>query len=30
MMVEAFPGDRLTLGWDKAYDDAGFVAELHT
>ncbi len=27
-MVEAVPGDRVTLGGDKAYDDAGFVAEL--
>ena len=27
-MVEALPGDRVTLGGDKAYDDAGFVAEL--
>jgi transposase len=27
-MVEALPGDRVTLGGDKAYDEAGFVAEL--
>lgn len=27
-MVEAVPGDRVTLGGDKAYDDAWFVAEL--
>jgi len=27
-MVEAVPGDRVTLGGDKAYDDAWFVGEL--
>jgi transposase len=27
-MVEAVPGDRVTLGGDKAYDDAWFVDEL--
>ena len=27
-MVEALPGDRVTLGGDKAYDEARFVAEL--
>ncbi len=27
-MVEALPGDRVTLGGDKAYDDAWFVGEL--
>jgi transposase len=27
-MVEAVPGDRVTLGGDKAYDDVWFVAEL--
>jgi len=27
-MVEAVPGDRVTLAGDKAYDDAWFVAEL--
>ena len=27
-MAEALPGARVTLGGDKAYDDAGFVAEL--
>jgi transposase len=27
-MLEAVPGDRVTLGGDKAYDDAWFVAEL--
>jgi transposase len=27
-MIEAVPGDRVTLGGDKAYDDAWFVGEL--
>src|SRR4030088_2147773 len=27
-MVEAVPGDRVTLGGDKAYDDTWFVGEL--
>ena len=27
-MLEAVPGDRVTLGGDKAYDDAWFVGEL--
>jgi Transposase DDE domain len=27
-MVEGLPGDRVTLGGDKAYDDAWCVAEL--
>jgi hypothetical protein len=27
-MVEAVPGDRVTLGGDKAYDDAWFFGEL--
>jgi transposase len=27
-MVEAVPGDRVTLGGDKAYDEAWFVGEL--
>jgi transposase len=28
LMVETIPGGRVTLGMDKAYDDAGFVAAL--